>query len=198
MKYVTPIDTTHLNVFELLNFAERESHKLHEQLESIEINVDSRNFEMQSTKDSIQVIAERLNHFLQHDKVDMGQMDVNSLLYEVSKLIEELMAGGTKNLVLPISDINDMAKNVRKFSKFKNSLDPKIYLPDIFDSFFGFLESFRVIKLFEEPLESIFKNFDFKAQSFEPDKEPFLFLREKSSIKRAIQFEDDSEDLTEL
>lgn len=180
MKYVEPVDTSKLNALQLITVAERESIKINKKLESVEVKVDSHNYEVESTRDSMQTLAERLRHLLQlDDQISFNDMDLNGLLREVTNYVEELISGGTRQLFVAVSDLNEMSKLARKNSKFPNSNDPKIYLPGIFDKYTMDDETIRVVKLFDDPLEDIFKNFDFQFASFNLDNEQFKFLREK-------------------
>ncbi|OHS99677.1 hypothetical protein TRFO_08314 [Tritrichomonas foetus] len=180
LKLVDNVNTSELNILQLLDVARTCAAELNQKVEDDESLINIKNIEIDTSKDSLKVIAERLHKLLQmKDEIDFSKMDLGTLLFNLNNIVEELYSGGTSGLFIAIAELNEISRNAKKLSKYPNSPDPKTYLPDILEKFTSNEESMRAAKKFEEPLEAIFKNFDFQLESYHPDQQSFKFLREK-------------------
>ena len=173
-------DLSRMTFKELIQYAKDGTRKIRKRLLDSQLEVEEKILEIEGNKMSLDSIAERLHHLLQiENEVDFSKMDMNSVMFNISQYIDYLLQNGTKGLFISVSDLNEMSKEAKQYSKYPNSPDPTLYLPDIFERYSQSEKSLSSAKKFEEPLEIIFKNFDFQPSSFRPDQKSFLYLRDR-------------------
>lgn len=180
LKSSVHIETKNKNIFELLTDIEASCLRMNDTIHNDEMKIQMQKVEIDQTHEALQGVASRLHHLLQHDNDQTEfEPDPDNLMYQINGYVDELVSGGTDKLFVSISDINNISKDAKKSSKFSNSFDPTVYLPDILEKYVDDENSMNYMKNFEEPLEAIFKNFDFQLSSYNPDHQSFKFLREK-------------------
>jgi hypothetical protein len=173
------LDIEAMEIYELMNVNRSFQAQVIEQLQSGKRQLDMQAYDMEQTRQSLQTIGKRMRRLLRRDAVDLDGKDTGDLLMHINAFLEELTSGGTSGLFMSIADINDVTKNVRKTLNAMNANDPHSYLPDIMRAFEENASTLDSTHRFANPLESIFKSFDFQHASFNPECERFKFLREK-------------------
>jgi uncharacterized protein YpbB len=135
--------------------------------------------EVYAVRAQMEGLAGRLCHVTESDQVDFAVMDVNQLFFQIASYIESLTEGDQRMHFMPVADINEMAKNVKKWTKTPASQDPRQYLPELMKLLEESYVSVKSANRFLEPLNAIFKTFDFQFDSYNPEKESFKGLRER-------------------
>jgi hypothetical protein len=173
------LDLAGMSMFELLNMNRAFLEGVNERIENDKREIDRQNFEMENARESLQGIGVRLRRLLRQDDVVLEGKDLNELFFNISAFVEELTSGGTGGYFVAIADLNDMTQNARKFTSNPGSTDPRQYIPEMMKLLEEKCQSVESAMQFGIPLEAIFKNFDFQPEAYNPQQEPFKFLREK-------------------
>jgi hypothetical protein len=168
-----------MTLYELMNMNRAFQSAVIERMQVDKRTIDQQQYEFESARESLESVAGKLRRLLRRDAVDVAGKNMNELFFQIHAWLDELMNGGTEGLYMSIADLNDMSKACRKWTSMPNSNDCRKYLPELFALFQQHAEAIESAKKFTAPLDSIYKGFDFQPTSYNPEGEPFKFLREK-------------------
>lgn len=172
------LKTENMDIVELSGYMELQSEKM--------LNLHNKNMERLKKQDedieystaNLKNVCNKMAYVLQIDEMDFSKKLIRELVDHLVGFMDE-MTGSSSKYFVPISTLNDMTKQIRKNAKLPSCLNPFLYIPMLDKQLSIYRKSLDAIELFVYPLKSIFSNFDFKLESFDPLSPSFKYLREQ-------------------
>lgn len=113
----------------------------------------------------------------ENEEGEKKELNMDELMLQCLTAVDDV-SNPKARLLMPIVDLNNMTKDIRKNAKLPLSLDPLFYIPRLDEIMKQYHNALKVIEDLQPSLISIFNNFDFKAESIDPDSYQFSILRE--------------------
>ena len=167
-----------MNIIDMLNVVNLYQNRVKEQLQDTARTIEDQKLEIDANRESLLDFGEKLKTVLLRNDMELDTEDVDKLWTQVAKLLDDLANGGVEKNFVAISDLNEITESARKVTQVV-SVNPRQYLPQLTKAFEEDHESVATAKKFSDPLDAIFKSFDFRMESYNPESASFKFLREK-------------------
>ena len=167
-----------MNIIDMLNVVNLYQNRVKEQLQDTARTIEDQKLEIDANRESLLDFGEKLKTVLLRNDIELDTEDVDKLWTQVAKLLDDLANGGVEKNFVAISDLNEITESARKVTQVV-SVNPRQYLPQLTKAFEEDHESVASAKKFSDPLDAIFKSFDFRMESYNPESASFKFLREK-------------------
>ena len=167
-----------MNIIDMLNVVNLYQNRVKEQLQDTARTIEDQKLEIDANRESLLDFGEKLKTVLLRNDIELDTENVDTLWSQVAKLLDDLANGGVEKNFVAISDLNEITESARKLTQVA-SVNPRQYLPELTKAFEEDHESVASAKKFADPLEAIFKSFDFRMESYNPESASFKFLREK-------------------
>ena len=171
-------DLSEMNLIDMLNVVNLYQRSVKEQVRETSRTIEDQHLEMEANKTNLLSLGARLKTVLLRDDVELDTENMEKLWAQVSGLLDELANGGVEKNFVAISDLNEITENTRKVMRI-SSVNPRQYLPSLVKTFEADHKAVVSAKRFYDPLEALFKGFDFQMESYNPESDSFKFLREK-------------------
>jgi hypothetical protein len=156
-------------------FMDKHVEKFHE-LAMIRQNFEQ---ELQAARLTLVSVAVGANRILERPGYPYEELTLQALLLQVDILCQEMFTPGRNKRFISIVDLNNMTMDMRKGTKLETVLNPSVYLPKLSKRWSTLCKGMNLISEFADPLETIFKTCDFRAESFDSTSPIFLGVREQ-------------------
>ncbi|OHT08397.1 hypothetical protein TRFO_23167 [Tritrichomonas foetus] len=172
------VDPDNMELFEMLNYSQIEINRLVIEVEENREALKNQSQLLAECRSTLTNIGKKMFHILMQDSSDLDTMKLDELMLQCLTAVEDV-SNPKARLFIPIADLNQMTKRIRKNAKIPNSLDPLFYLPILDEKMGKYRKSFNLIEQLQPSLESIFRNFDFQIESMDPECRQFSIFREQ-------------------
>lgn len=177
-----------MELFERINYLQVElSFVINKYKEATELAIEQSRI-ISECRSTFNTIGKKMFHVLMKDDSIFNPNYKNEEGEKKEAKIDEIMlqcltavddvSNPNQRLFMPIVDLNNMTKEIRKNAKLPPSLDPLVYIPLLDETLKQYHQTIKVIEDLQPSLISIFSNFDFKVDSMDPECYQFSMLRE--------------------
>lgn len=174
--------TDYMEMNNLIKFANSVLDKLHDKVELETNSIDLKTQKEDYIIGELSSVISRLKNICENDEsIDYSKETINSLLKKLHILIDQISSEKT---FIKIEVINHLTNRIRNEELYglPHSTDPREYLPMISQRLEPLFNSINVIKKLQILILDIFKEFDFKIKSYDPNTQDFISL--KNSIMK--------------
>ena len=167
-----------MELFEVLNAIHMESNKLEEIFDGNRKTINEQKQLIDDCSHVLVKIGKKMSHLLMQEEANIESMKPDELMLHCLTTVEDV-SNPKSRLFISIADVNRMTRKIRKNARIPVSQDPEFYLPQLDGKIQKFRKTVNLIQNLQPMLINIFKNFDFKMESVDPESQPFINLREQ-------------------
>lgn len=166
--------TDYMDLNTLIKFTSSILDNLQDKLEDETNQREKDNHNNNEIISSLAGIIAQIQIMLRHSEtIDYSKETIESLLNKLGSCVDQLSS--EKNFI-KIETINKLTERMRK-EDILNSIDPQEYLPMVAQKMEAYFNTINVIKKLLVPILNIFRDFDFKLQSYDPSSQAFNSLK---------------------
>lgn len=173
-----------MELFEMLNYVQFEITEIINHINKNSDKIRVQEEIINQCRSAFNIIGKKMFHLLQKDDSIFRPNDnkdnsvsMDEIILQCLTAVEDV-ANPKSRFFISIADLNQLTKDIRSNADLPSSLDPVFYLPLLDDKMKHINQTFKVMKMLQQSLMSIFTNFDFKIESFDADSVQLSMLRE--------------------
>lgn len=135
--------------------------------------------EINEYRETLETVDLQMHKFLELEDIDLKKISRNSLISRVLKFTDQVTKKSASKNFVRIVEINQIFQQNQSIIPVENFSDPKKYIPDFISLLIKYDKSVSELKPFSNILDEIFKIFDCKIESFNPNMQSFDKIKNK-------------------